>query len=854
MPDNKFQIQKDQIAEFKKVQPVYKDFAEVLEEILKKAAQKYARGSIVKARAKTIYSFSEKIIRKGKYIKPLEEITDLCGARIICQFSNQVKRLSEFVRENFEIDEINSLDVKSRLKEGEFGYRSVHYIVTPRKTEILGVRVEGKLRSLKAEIQLRTFNQHIWAGVIHDRIYKTKIKIPSEWKREAARLAALLENADNAFQQMSDTIDQINVNYLPTPNPEKFQNEKEIIKTLINLNGELDDDSAENYLKLAQLYNQVGELQNVIDLLQPKEKEINKIQNHKLKGRIKTEYGIALCYLFKSRVKSQEYVKGTREIDDAILTLETEKETGKLELAKAWFYKGKVLKIDISNGNNIIRDALDTAHKYSRNNPYFYIEFLIADILSNQGSNIDFDLFSTRLQKCISDCNEHIDLGVEVVKSLFGIIKAAIILNNHQLALNTYLKLIDVILSDSVIFSNDFIEDEINTISKIVSFLEKEQSSIKILGQFLLWRKFEDDNSGKFLKSLINDECQIGHEVLIIAGDGIINRYQMQKYTPYIQETLLDFIGTVVSGGTDSGIPGLVGIETDRLKRIREKQFELFGFLPEKLPAGEKRDNNYDVHVTSDDDDFSFYGVLLYWLNILMAGTKKENILLLGFGGGTLSLLEYKMALTLGVKVALLHDSGRAVSELIQDNYWNKNKNLMIIPDDPLTFWALANRNKPTILQKDDINLLAKLIHGFYREISMKWYDPESENINQYKTIMDWDLLDPKLKISNIKQAEFIEHLLKRVNLEIHKTQNPGLFLIDDKFENYELLAQLEHARWNSERLLSGWKVGDKKDVANKISPYIKQWRLLDNNTKNFDFNAISKFPEILKEVGYEIK
>ncbi len=98
--------------------------------------------------------------------------------RVIVHFQSQVEKICTFIKENFEIDEANSLDAKSRLQVNEFGYRSVHYIVTPKKDSILGIKVDDKFKNLKAEIQVRTLAEHVWADISHDRIYKTDLNIP----------------------------------------------------------------------------------------------------------------------------------------------------------------------------------------------------------------------------------------------------------------------------------------------------------------------------------------------------------------------------------------------------------------------------------------------------------------------------------------------------------------------------------------------------------------------------------------------------------------------------------------------------------------------------------------------------
>jgi hypothetical protein len=68
-----------------------------------------------------------------------------------------------------------------------------------------------------------------------------------------------------------------------------------------------------------------------------------------------------------------------------------------------------------------------------------------------------------------------------------------------------------------------------------------------------------------------------------------------------------------------------------------------------------------------------------------------------------------------------------------------------------------------------------------------------------------------------------------------------------------EIMAELEHARWNVERLLDGWKWGPIKDVAKKVSPYIIPWSALPEEMREVDREVVRDIPHLLAEVGIEI-
>jgi hypothetical protein len=59
-------------------------------------------------------------------------------------------------------------------------------------------------------------------------------------------------------------------------------------------------------------------------------------------------------------------------------------------------------------------------------------------------------------------------------------------------------------------------------------------------------------------------------------------------------------------------------------------------------------------------------------------------------------------------------------------------------------------------------------------------------------------------------------------------------------------MAELEHGRWNVERLLAGWKWGLINDEANKISPYIIPWSQLTEDLKEYDRDAARQMPYLL--------
>jgi len=119
-----------QVLAYQSEQPAYQQYAATLQSILKEACAIHSPLAIVQARPKSVASFAEKAVRKAdKYDDPVRQLTDLCGGRVITSTSDQMKAICRFIRDQFCIDEANSLDAGSRLKNEEFGYLSLHYVV-----------------------------------------------------------------------------------------------------------------------------------------------------------------------------------------------------------------------------------------------------------------------------------------------------------------------------------------------------------------------------------------------------------------------------------------------------------------------------------------------------------------------------------------------------------------------------------------------------------------------------------------------------------------------------------------------------------------------------------------------------
>lgn len=193
--------------------------APLIESILKNEAVEFLN---VTYRTKTAEAIREKIVRKG-YDDIVEQMTDVSGVRIITFLDSQVRKISDLIRETFEIDKKNSLDRGQILGDDRVGYRSIHFVCSlgPKRRDIMEYK---DIDSLKFEIQVRTVLQHAWAELTHDRSYKFGGTLPSDIQRKLNLYSGMLEIADTAFDEIANSIDEYR-RKLQTEQQSKFRSE-----------------------------------------------------------------------------------------------------------------------------------------------------------------------------------------------------------------------------------------------------------------------------------------------------------------------------------------------------------------------------------------------------------------------------------------------------------------------------------------------------------------------------------------------------------------------------------------------------------------------------------------------------
>jgi ppGpp synthetase/RelA/SpoT-type nucleotidyltranferase len=833
---------RDQVQKYAAIKESYKTYAEKLEEILEHATRRIGPHVLIQARAKSVPSFAEKALRKReKYRDPVHQLTDLCGARVITHTKDESAEVSEFIRKHFEIDEDNSLDTSSRLQADQFGYRADHYIVRFKAGEFLSpdtpIPIPDEVRGLAAEIQVRTIAQHCWADIGHDRIYKGGFDTPIKWKRESARAAALLEDVDETFARVVDGLESYRTSVGAYLSEKQMDQE---IETLAHVR-EFDPRDPRLALQLARLLMVREQPGEAIDVLSNPEFQDSAPHLHAL--------GLARFQKHKNDRTSKGYQQGRANLEKALMLdpdradvlTDLARSYGGLQDEKAFHYLERAFAIDSTNPETLAE----------------FVELKIAE----ENSLKFLPLIRPTLEAAIRRSHDHAEVKVNLPWAFSNMGEFYLLLGRSYESLGAYAKAVQLSTAKYMI-------DDAYQFVRRVWKQRKEQPSLEWVHRLLLLGKsvkFHDSKLDSELQPLAPDPkglFQAGPVVIVAGGCDESVRERIAGYHQLLSDAFREFRGTILCGGTTAGISGLVG---DLTARYSDRICSV-GYLPRLKPRWAVEDARYSHILNTDGADFSPVEPLQNWIDLLAAGIKPSQVRLLGINGGEIAAFEYRLALALGATVGILRESGREAGRLLWDTEWRDSPNLIFLPADLMTLKAFVSPPEPLDAGPDAREKMARKCHEMYQTDQLT-----SLQQNQL-ALADWEKLPESLKESNRQLADHIAAKLAAVGRKVCPIQGREAVKFDTKGkkgrkgkrpiqgreavkfdpDEIELMAEMEHGRWNLERLLQGWTLGN-KDIEKKVSPYLVPWQDLSEEIREYDRIFVRGIPEILREIGMEV-
>ncbi len=164
---------------------------------------------------------------------------------------------------------------------------------------------------------------------------------------------------------------------------------------------------------------------------------------------------------------------------------------------------------------------------------------------------------------------------------------------------------------------------------------------------------------------------------IVSGGCNAESEADVRRFEGLLGEAFDGFAGTILSGGTEAGISGLIGRLAIPGRRLSHAPRGLAGESFWMTPP-------YTLHWV-EADGFSPRLPLHDWLEILANGFRPATVRLLGVNGGALSSFEFRLAAALGAQVGVLAGSGRSAADFAHDAFWSTRAGVVALPSDAAT-------------------------------------------------------------------------------------------------------------------------------------------------------------------------
>lgn len=143
---------------------------------------------------------SKAILRHIPFERLEEEMTDIAGLRIMCQFVEDIYLVVDILRKRKDIHVVQERDYITNNKLS--GYRSYHLVIE------YPVQLINGEKMIFAEIQIRTLAMNFWATIEHSLNYKYQGEFPEEIGERLQRAAEAAYQLDEEMSSIRDEIQE----------------------------------------------------------------------------------------------------------------------------------------------------------------------------------------------------------------------------------------------------------------------------------------------------------------------------------------------------------------------------------------------------------------------------------------------------------------------------------------------------------------------------------------------------------------------------------------------------------------------------------------------------------------------
>lgn len=878
------------VPRFAGVRPAYCAYEAFLLEALREGCRRLAPTAIVEARTKALASFAEKILRKRSVYDnprdplppdPLLRLTDLCGGRIIVQTSEQVRAVCSLVEEAFDIDWANSEDVSRRLSPQEFGYRSVHYIVIPNPAKLAAAGIATAVpeqalgkdaalaaagvdgHPLKAEIQIRTLLEHAWSDLAHDLAYKTDYKLPDRLKRQFAGIAAVLEGADRDFSRLIAALNEFHCQAGAHAPADKLRAELDRLRLVL----QADPQNRAVALRVARAARTAGNDREAVETLEPwrSEKDVE----------VRRLLGLSLTAMHWEQPQSAGYREGRAHLQAVADSSSADVETLGA-LAENFAHSDDEEKAMETFQRAV---AVDPTEPVTLRR---YLEFTIA----HQSSDLAARVAEPMIRRAMERCHVQIEAGSNLPEAwaslaVFHLLltkgddkeslteaHAALDATAHALALCQPPQGAPLSANrtpgsapgDQAQVGLASPERAVNRLHETMRRLHGIRD--RLTGLIWCERLLLVGRASRLRDSRALDELlglaswgragatflsTAAPPLILSGGCAPVAQPAIDALRKALMRAAEGLELQLISGGTTSGIAGMTG----DLARASHGALRAYGYLPRSLPLGVREDRTgYARLVSTEAHDFSPLDPLQAWTDLIASGIAPESVRLLACAGGRITRMECAMALALGARVGIVDDACVPAERRTSDPAWKNAPNRIELPLDAMTLRAflLVEALPLDTVSQRALEDAARRTHEIYLRSALP-LDP---------SLSDWEKLAPDLKLSNYHQVAYAVHILQSAGLGVRPISEPASppveleRLIDPGALRH--LAEMEHGRWNIERLLRGWRwTSGPKDSRKHLHPALVAWDRLPSEVQKQDLQAIRNLPAVLHAAGLEV-
>lgn len=153
----------------------------------------------IQGRVKAVDSILEKMQRKGVSFDQMEEeIEDIAGIRIICQFIEDIDAALAIIEKRSDMEILHRKDYLTNSKKS--GYRSYHIVIAYTVNTLNGPK------RLQVEIQIRTMAMNFWATSEHFLRYKYKGQLPDHLAEQLEKIALATAQLDEEMMKVRSEI------------------------------------------------------------------------------------------------------------------------------------------------------------------------------------------------------------------------------------------------------------------------------------------------------------------------------------------------------------------------------------------------------------------------------------------------------------------------------------------------------------------------------------------------------------------------------------------------------------------------------------------------------------------------